>query len=78
MIKHQYFLACVIQCCDVSYFLFRITFYHIAAASEVYCGYNPCSRFSDSCIFMQTGVPKKSVAEVGSISNIVKDSPHKV
>ncbi|KAF5941907.1 hypothetical protein HYC85_019549 [Camellia sinensis] len=42
------------------------------AVSEVYCG------FQTVAIFMQTGGPDKSVAAVDSISDIVRDSPHKI
>ncbi|KAK9289218.1 hypothetical protein L1049_017692 [Liquidambar formosana] len=34
--------------------------------------------FQTVAIFMQTGVPEKSVASVDAISNTVKDSPHKI
>ncbi|KAF8388259.1 hypothetical protein HHK36_026925 [Tetracentron sinense] len=34
--------------------------------------------FQTVAIFMQTGIPEKSVAAVDSVSDVVKDSPHKI
>ncbi|KAK2985197.1 hypothetical protein RJ640_010486 [Escallonia rubra] len=38
----------------------------------------PVAGFQKVAIFVQTGVPEKSVAATNSVSDIVKDSPHKI